>query len=65
MFIEVTDRRDATFIVILNTANIVRVTNDGQGAIITYRSQASENDKGIEILAVVETYAAIRTALGL
>ena len=63
-FIEVTDRKTANTVV-LNQDFIIRVTNDGTGAQIIYRNIASNTGKGIEVHKVSETYAAVKTALGL
>ena len=65
MFIEVTDRRDATFKMVLNQDLIIKVTDDGTGAQIVYRNTASQQGKGVETHLVAETYAAVKTALGL
>ena len=59
-FIEVTDRRDGTTVVVFNTDRVIKVADDGTGAVITINGI-----NGIETHVVNETYATIKTALGL
>lgn len=63
-FIEVTDRNVATFKLVINTDHIVSVVDDGTGAVIVYHNPA-QSGKGFKEYKVVETYAVIKTALGL
>jgi len=66
MFIEVTDRRNAAYTIVLNQDFIIKVSDDGVGAVITYRGTVGGSTvASVEILKVTETYAAVKTALGL
>jgi hypothetical protein len=58
-FIEVTSRTNSKTVVI-NTDRIVKVADDGIGALIIV-----DGIKDIEEHKVSETYAAVKTALGL
>lgn len=63
LFLEVTSRKDSSVKYIINVdLFLVRVSDDGTGAVITYSDGASSNVKTEQI---AETYATLKTALGL
>lgn len=66
-FIEVTSRDSNASTMVLNTEFIVKVTDDGVGAQIAYvgKKDGANGSQGIEIHKCAETYAEVKTALGL
>ncbi len=60
-FLELTDRNNAAFKFTVNTDRIMKVTDDGTGAVVIVRG----NKNDTETHTIAETYAAIKTALGL
>jgi len=58
-FEEFTDRRNAIFKFVVNTDRIIKVTDDGTGAVLIVLGVS-----GIETHKLVETYAAVKTTLG-